>query len=294
MRIGIVGGGAIGLLTASYLSAYHETVLYVRRSEQKSALMSDGITLKNKDETLLRFPKVKLTDEAFSEDLMIFAVKQPVLAENIDAWLSKCSPKQSLLFLQNGASHIPVLLKVPLPNIYLGIIEFGSRKLSDTVIQQNGDAEVHISALKGSLSLLNPVFGFKDFKMVPAQKNWQDQVFDKLIVNAVINPLTSLFQITNGELIQNPSYKKAARMVFEETSDILFGEREERHWEKILEIARNTANNHSSMKQDTSAGRETEIKAITGYIIVRAEETGRDCPLSRFIYLSITGLSRSV
>ncbi len=294
MKIGVVGGGAIGLLMAFYLSSGFETVLYVRRPEQKAELITNGITIKGKKGKAIRTLQIKLIDEPFEEDLMIFAVKQPILKKNINEWLKKCQKKQSLLFLQNGASHIPFLLESGFPAVFIGMIEFGSRKLNDTMIQQIGEVKIRVGVLNGALNQLHSLYGLEGFNVLPVEGNWEQLVFDKLIINAVINPLTALYKVTNGGLFENRAHRMAARLLFEESSLILFGTVVENHWKRILEISRETAANHSSMRQDIDSARETEIEAITGFIIDRAKIRGLDCPLSQLIYFSIRGLDNTI
>ena len=43
MRIGIIGGGAIGLLFANYLSEKHDVTIYTRTQEQAELLNRDGL-----------------------------------------------------------------------------------------------------------------------------------------------------------------------------------------------------------------------------------------------------------
>ncbi|MDQ7861305.1 2-dehydropantoate 2-reductase N-terminal domain-containing protein [Peribacillus frigoritolerans] len=42
MRIGIIGGGAIGLLFASHLSEKHNVTLYTHTADQASIIQRDG------------------------------------------------------------------------------------------------------------------------------------------------------------------------------------------------------------------------------------------------------------
>lgn len=45
MKIGIIGGGSVGLLCAYYLSLYHDVTVVTRRQEQAAAIQSEGIRL---------------------------------------------------------------------------------------------------------------------------------------------------------------------------------------------------------------------------------------------------------
>src|SRR5699024_11977573 len=74
MKIGIIGGGSIGLLISSYLCVEHEVTIYVRRVEQKQKINDHGLYLSG---NLTPFPvKALLLDEIKKEDYIIICVKQ--------------------------------------------------------------------------------------------------------------------------------------------------------------------------------------------------------------------------
>ena len=50
MKIGIIGGGSIGLLFAFYLSKQYPVCLYVRTKEQLDVIKSDGLCLERNGE----------------------------------------------------------------------------------------------------------------------------------------------------------------------------------------------------------------------------------------------------
>ncbi len=60
--------------------------------------------------------------------------------------------------------------------------------------------------------------------------------------------------------------------------------------ENVFAIAEATASNRSSMGQDVDAHRPTEIDAINGYIVRRAEELGIEVPVNQ----SLTSLIKTL
>ena len=122
---------------------------------------------------------------------------------------------------------------------------------------------------------------------------------EKLAINAVINPLTVIFDCLNGELFTRPPIRALIRSLLAEISFVLqsiiaspsmamadnpaiearFSLEE---LEKTVENAAvKTAQNSSSMRQDVRAGRLTEIDYINGYIVKRGTEQGIDCRRNR-------------
>lgn len=118
---------------------------------------------------------------------------------------------------------------------------------------------------------------------------------EKLAINAVINPLTVIFDCFNGELFNRPSIRALIRALLTEISSVLCSIVDSsaaglvekptakarfspEGLEKTVEDAAvKTAQNISSMRQDVRAGRVTEINYINGYIVKRGTEQGIDC-----------------
>jgi 2-dehydropantoate 2-reductase len=118
---------------------------------------------------------------------------------------------------------------------------------------------------------------------------------EKLVVNAMINPLTVIFNCKNGELFTRSPITRVMRLLLREASMVvsrlpeLRPKQEEGAEEevedrfsienleiKVLDVAEKTASNTSSMLQDFRAGKETEVGYINGYIVKRGKEMGID------------------
>lgn len=117
---------------------------------------------------------------------------------------------------------------------------------------------------------------------------------EKLTVNAMMNPLTVIFDCQNGDLFTREPILSLMRGLLDEVSNVyqhlpeLIGKPEfsERFGNKpleaiVLDMAKKTAANTSSMLQDVRAGRETEIDYINGYIVRRGQEVGILCPMNQ-------------
>lgn len=122
---------------------------------------------------------------------------------------------------------------------------------------------------------------------------WKKVLEEKLLVNVCINPLTALLHVRNGELIENPSYEYMMKCAFEEAVSILGLPEKERLLPYVVSVCENTAENQSSMLQDIVKGRQTERKAILGYLLKKAQAQGVTVPHLTFFNRSLEVLEKS-
>ena len=138
---------------------------------------------------------------------------------------------------------------------------------------------------------------------VPALQVLRAQL-EKLVVNAIINPLTVLFNCRNGQLFRESdasgpaleskavTYDSATKLMHLLLSEIcqviqslpeiedLLGKEDifsfGRMKDVVIDVATKTGANTSSMLQDFRANRKTEIEYINGYIVRRGIQVGID------------------
>ncbi|WP_330948431.1 2-dehydropantoate 2-reductase [Virgibacillus sp. MG-45] len=271
MKIGVIGGGSIGLLITGFLNNLHEVTLYVRRLEQKNDLMRFG--LKKANSTQSQYITVKLLEELEEVDYLFLCVKQyhlPNVLLSIRQHVNRSTP---LIFLQNGMGHVKLLESLEYPTI-VGIVEHGALKHNDYTYQHTGHGCIRLATYKGidieKLANVKRQLEQSDFPII-VENRWEQMLVEKLMINVVINPLTALFHVTNGQLNENPYLHAIAKEICNEAAMVL-GVDFSTHWHRVQQIAEKTKNNYSSMLTDIIAGRRTEISSITGYIMERAEK----------------------
>ncbi|MDF0725290.1 2-dehydropantoate 2-reductase [Cytobacillus sp. S13-E01] len=292
MKIGILGGGAIGLLFAAYLADNHDITIYTKRSEQAKKLNEAGLSLvSNNHKRHFKIKAEQLCNHPFDKDLVIVAVKQYHLKELLDKEKGLKNVHCNIVFIQNGMGHLSLLKDLINKNVYIGIVEHGALKLTDNSVEHTGIGQTKIAALKGSLdrgivhSLETPHY----FPFVLVE-DWYSMVAEKLIINSAINPLTAIYKIPNGELIRNPHFMKNMKELYNEISSvIMIGDKCE-SWNRIVEVCERTAKNRSSMLKDIEEGRKTEIDAILGFIINEGASKNISLKLTPFLYDAIKGL----
>ncbi|MES1924907.1 ketopantoate reductase C-terminal domain-containing protein [Salinisphaera sp. T31B1] len=114
----------------------------------------------------------------------------------------------------------------------------------------------------------------------------------KLVANAAINPLTALYDVDNGRLLDDPTLYERLCLITAEADQLLarldptWPGRSQAH---VDAVARATAANTSSMRADVQKGAITEIAAINGWLLARAAELGLDLPANRAVVHALAG-----
>jgi len=92
----------------------------------------------------------------------------------------------------------------------------------------------------------------------------------KLLANVCLNPVTAVFAVRNGAL-RKPPYARFAEALAREAAPVLAAEglriTPGEALRRVMEVAKATAGNRSSMLQDVMAGRKTEIDYLTGTLL---------------------------
>jgi 2-dehydropantoate 2-reductase len=119
----------------------------------------------------------------------------------------------------------------------------------------------------------------------------------KLAINAIINPLSAIFDCFNGEIFQSPRIRILIDLMIEEVSAVILAILRSKTpnidplvyerfsvpqlTEIIDRVGEQTAKNISSMRQDLLAKRQTEIEYINGYVVRQGVRFDIPVPLNK-------------
>lgn len=308
MRIWILGGGSIGLLFAAKLSfSGTETVLITRSQQQAEAIRKAGIKVTGREAQPLETTCQAISFDQLAArlhdselpDWILLTVKQYAIDDRLIAWLREIASLGShtnLLAMQNGVGHLELLLNgYPGERVYGAIISEGALRTSSVEVEHTGSGLTKLAAATGTierdakrhklLTQLQKVLHDAGFRSV-LSNNLNSDGWHKLIINSVINPLTTIFGIRNGVLLQSDRLMRAMRRLYDEAVAVAACsgiETEEALWDSLLEVCRRTAENRSSMLQDLQAGRPTELDWINGAIVRKAHQLGMNVPAHEMI-----------
>ena len=288
MKVAVVGPGALGCLFAFRLSrAGNKVSLVDYRSDRADRLEASGITVESATGTTTqRVPVV--THLPPGQDLILVLTKAHATGN------LRFPPETPVLTLQNGLGNVEALCSL----VGSARVLAGTTAEAATLV-----AEGHTRHVASGLTRLGawtscsvqPVLdalraaGFQcDSTDSPGQAIWE-----KAAVNAGINPLTALLNVSNGRLLQIVEARQLMRDLVVEAAKVASTEGY-RFSKSLVEAAeetcRATADNISSMLQDVRAGKRTEIDAISGEILRRAQLASLPTPRTRVVYQLIRGL----
>jgi 2-dehydropantoate 2-reductase len=315
VRIRIIGGGSIGLLLAGKLAAAGraQVELVTRSEEQAARIRCQGITVREPDALIraaVRAVSLAALERAGgmqeAPDWVLLTVKQHAIGEELLAALRRMpAPLHGVVCWQNGIGHLERLAaSVPAERIYLAVTTEGARRLSPVEVDHTGTGTTEIgradgffewsketeSAQKNLVATLSNA-GF-DTVM---SKQILRSVWNKLLVNAVINPLTAIWRVPNGHLLQSDAARELVRSLTEEALAVAEAEGIDPAADiagRIADVCRRTAANRSSMLQDIEAGRTTENEWISGALLRIAAKHGLRIPVTETIYLIVRELER--
>ena len=284
----ICGTGALATFFAARLSAIGLRVTMLGSwPEAIAALNRDGARL---GETA--YPVRALNDarECQGAQLALVLVKA-WQTERTARQLAECLAQDGIaVSLQNGLGNRETLAaSLGLSRVKQAIVTLGATLLGPGHVRAGGDGILSLEA-DPALDVLAAHLTESGLR-VERSDALQSLIWGKLVINTAINPLTALFQIPNGKLLESPPAHEMMAALAAETVEVAAMQGIKLPFDNPLaaveEVARRTASNHSSMFQDVLRGAPTEIDAICGAV---ARLGGERAPLNRAMWHLVRAL----
>ncbi|QLD85479.1 2-dehydropantoate 2-reductase [Natronomonas halophila] len=281
MNVVVFGAGSLGSLLGGLLAREHAVTL-VGRDPHMDAVRAEGLRITGAVEETVH-PDAR-TEAPESADLAVVCVKAFDTPEAADALadvdLDYC------LSVQNGMGNEEQLADALDAPVLAGTCTYGALTPKPGVVRCTGIGEVVLGAREGGHSAAADTVGeaFEAANIVTTvAEDMPRRLWEKLAVNAGINATTALARVDNGALLDGDANavataagREVARVARAEGVDLSNAEAER----AVERVAEATADNTSSMQQDVLAERRTEVDAIGGYVLERADEHAIDVPVN--------------
>ena len=304
MKLAVLGPGALGcLMAALFREAGADVSLVDYRPERVARLRLRGIQVDTLEEghRVITVP-IGLASEVGPCDLTIIAVKTYQTETAARALPGLMSRGGMALTLQNGLGNLEAIARTAGPERLLaGVGLLGVTAQDEGRIIYAGRGAIYIGAPAGSqvsrleVAAVADLFRRAGLECQP-REDIEAVLWEKLVINVGINPLTALLRVPNGVLLQLPEAWEVAVAAAAEAQAVgqaagltLSGDPAAR----LRQVCTATAGNRSSMLQDIMAGRPTEIEALNAQVAIRGRALGLPTPVNDLLTLLLRAASQS-
>lgn len=281
MKIGILGNGAIGNLLALKCHKLHQPFSLLTRDRKPFLLSATDI---NRQQFTIPIHSADVSQVKLF-DLVILPVKAYQVIPALLQMADTLTPRQTLVLVHNGMGVLDEAQAL-LPHIPLiaATTSHAAYKPDMTQVHETGIGTTHCGYVKQpEIAGSHAIVSLLDDLLAPC--TWHPDInaplWHKLAINAVINPLTALHQIKNGQLAQ-PAYKVIIADLCAETAKVMqtsgYPVTPIDLIKTVNQVIKSSANNYSSMFQDILHARKTEINFINGYLVRQGQKLGIHTP----------------
>jgi len=293
LNVAIVGNGAIGNLLAANCEQLALKYHLLTRSGLDFSLSIRRFNQQKQHFT----PTIKPINTPGNFDMLVLPLKAYQIVPAIEQLRPYLQSGQTLVLLHNGMGTIDDI-KLLLPNnpIVAATTSYAAYKPAADTLLETGLGHTHAGWVSSNTPSKPAQMENLLSAMLPPCTWHQDvelALWHKLAINAVINPLSAIYQVNNGQLkakryqldigrlcTENALVMQACGLVTSQ-SEIL---------EKVQQVISDTAQNYSSMNRDIAFGRPSEIEYINGYFVQQAKQHKISVPLNTLLVREIKHL----
>jgi 2-dehydropantoate 2-reductase len=281
----ILGAGAIGHLVAGLFHNVGQSVHFIDSASSQNKQHS-AFCYANKSQQIMIQRLFSAPNSITDGDIIWVCVKSYQLPSALEL-IKQCPDNIQVLLLQNGMGNLELanemLGAAILPtNIFVAANTHGAYLASDSELPTLHHTGIGELIIGGNYLSNDGITRSALIDSLPSSINasWHDKIESelwlKLGINAVINPLTANYQCKNGELLSNKKLHAQVDSLISEL-ELLYKAIQlpalaDAISSRCYHVIKTTADNYSSMMRDVQAGRETEIDSITGYLLNQAKE----------------------
>lgn len=280
----IAGTGAMACLFGARL-ARHVPVTLLGLWPEGLAALKDGIRLVGTDGSQEVIPVRPTSDPADCRGAKhaLVLVKSWQTARAAGQLAECLAPDGLALTLQNGLGNLEILQdRLGEDRAALGVTTTGATLLGPGRVRPGGAGPTHLAPHPGLEPLVDLLrqAGFE----VDLHDDLQSLLWGKLAVNAGINPLTALLDVPNGALLEDASARSVMVAAAEETAEVARAQGITLPYAdasfQVMDVARRTAENTSSMLADMRRGAPTEVDAISGAVFEHGQRLEVATPIN--------------
>jgi len=309
MRYLVMGAGALGSIFGGFLARSGQDVTFVGLDDHIKAIQEGGLSITGLwGDHHLKGLKAYYGTAGLTGifDIVLLSVKSHITAQACAQCLPFMHADSLVVSIQNGLGNWETIAAaVGWPRTVGGRIIFGAE------VVRPGTARVTVYADKvllgspsGDISLqrIQTIVDDLNHAGIPSAVSHSitSQLWGKVLYNCSLNALGAILDVPYGDLAQSPESLGLMEAVIREIFAVAVAKGvampyagPEEYYRFLLERQLPpTATHHSSMHQDITHGRATEIDALNGAISRYGKEEGVPTPVNDVLTALIKGLER--
>jgi 2-dehydropantoate 2-reductase len=290
----ILGGGAVGSVIAAALAAKPgQEPLLVGRREHVRTIRAQGLRVDGLLDKPVHLDACEEIDFPLDDTLLIVTVKALDLETSLRRVVPFLRPTTALLLLQNGLGIRELALKalaglsVPGEHVYIGIVAMGATFIGPGEVRCFG-GNIRVEPAFAATAWIELLGGLK--LKVEISRDIGRDLWTKLLVNAVINPLSVILQGHN-RLVAEARFDALKNPILTEGAAVAAAEGVALSIDAAFVNRFVSSDNITSMLQDFRRNKPTEIDFINGAIAARGRKHGIATPVNEFVVALIKALA---
>lgn len=295
MNVAIIGKGAIGMLMAKDFEQTGANVTFLshNNSEHPVAVYDIQGNKSELDASTLLFNEDISNEPAV--DFLLVTTKAFQVVEALEQWKNTLSADTTIVILCNGIGmEEQVKTMFPKHPIVRGTTNRAALKKGKGASVETGLGDTYLGWIQEPM---HPQLAKKYLLTLVASSHWISDIAEllwrKVAINALINPITALDDIPNGKLSE-PTYQPLLTELATEIASLYLAMdipvSKSDIETNVAQVITNTADNFSSMHQDLTHQRRTEIDYISGQLLSKSEQYHVSMPKTKELFQRIKAL----
>jgi len=292
MNIIVLGAGAIGSLYGAKLSKLNDVTL-VARQKHINKINNDGLKIVGIEENVYKLKATAKIENIENNTLILLTTKVHDNKKAIDTIKDLIKKDTIILCMQNGLYSENIVKSIVGDRclVLRGITNVGATFLEPGKVQFSNlsSTKIENSNISEELAENFDKCGLK----CSVSENIKQDIWKKLILNCVLNPVSAILRVENGKIADERLNTLKKSIVDEclkvaEKDDVRF----DIDFVKIINDAIKDSRNLSSMHQDVLKGKKTEIDYLNGAVVELGKKYGIKCPVNEALVVIVKGMGK--